>query len=50
MANSLYLEWFSAANGGWCRKRGLQADDLASSWRLTSDEEKQRRHEAALGF
>ena len=51
MANSLYLEWFSAANG----RVVLESADYKltispPAWRLTSDEEKQRRHEAAAGF
>jgi hypothetical protein len=51
MANCLYLEWFSEANG----RVVIESADykLAISppaWRLSPEEEEQRRHEAAEGF
>ena len=51
MANSLYLEWFSEANG---RVVVESADyDLTISppaWRLTAEEEEQRARDAATGM
>jgi hypothetical protein len=51
MANSLYLEWFSQTNG----RVVIESADYKltispPAWRLTADEEEQRRRSAAAGF
>src|SRR6266566_4030554 len=51
LANCLYLEWFSEANG----RVVIESADFKltispPAWRLSSEEEQQRQHEAAKGF
>jgi hypothetical protein len=51
LANCLYLEWFSAANG----RVVIESTDYrliisAPEWRLTPEDEKERARDAALGF
>lgn len=51
MANSLYLEWFSEANGRVVVESATYRLEIsAPSWRLTSEEEQQRQQQAAEGF
>jgi len=51
MANSLYLEWFSEANGRVVIESADYALTIsAPEWRLTPDEEAQRAQDAAAGL
>lgn len=51
MANSLYLEWFSEANGRVViESADYQLTVSAPSWTLPPEEEQQRQREAAEGF
>jgi hypothetical protein len=51
MANSLYLEWFSEANGRVViESADYQLDISPPLWRLTPEEEIQRAEAAAAGF
>ena len=51
LANSLYLEWFSEANGRVViESADYQLDISAPEWRLTAAEEKQRAQDAADGL
>ncbi len=51
MANSLYLEWFSDANGRVVvESADYKLTISPPAWRLTPNEEAQRRREAARGF
>jgi hypothetical protein len=51
MANCLYLEWFSQANGRVViESTGFKLDVSPPLWRLDSGEEEQRQKEVAGGF
>src|SRR5437762_13627973 len=51
MANSLYLEWFSEANGRVViESSDYKLDISAPEWRLTAEEEQKRAQEAAEGL
>ncbi|MBI2947787.1 MAG: hypothetical protein HYY23_09070 [Verrucomicrobia bacterium] len=51
MANCVYLEWFSAANGRVViESTDYQLAISPPAWRLTPDEENQRRVDAEAGF
>jgi hypothetical protein len=51
LANCLYLEWFSVANGRVViESTDYQLDVSAPLWRLTPEEEQQRAQDAAAGF
>jgi hypothetical protein len=51
MANALYLEWFSEANGRVVIESvDYQMDISAPEWRLTPEEEKQRQTDEAAGW
>jgi hypothetical protein len=51
MANALYLEWFSEANGRVVIESvDYQLDISAPEWKLTPEEEKQRQADEAAGW
>ncbi len=51
LANCLYLEWFSEANGRVVvESADYKLTISPPAWRLSSEEEQQRQHEAAKGF
>src|SRR5438105_1958284 len=51
IANSLYLEWFSEANGRVVvESADYKLTISAPAWRLTPEQEEQRQQEAAEGF
>src|SRR5882672_6784849 len=51
MANSLYLEWFSEANGRVViESADYQLTISAPEWRLTHEENEQRANDAATGM
>src|SRR5438445_2597936 len=51
MANSLYLEWFSEANGRVViESADYELTISAPEWRLTSQEDKERAEQAAHGM
>jgi len=51
MANSLYLEWFSEANGRVViESADYQLDVSPPAWRLTPEEDEQRAKDAAAGM
>ena len=51
MANSLYLEWFSEANGRVViESADFELEISAPEWRLTAAEEKQRAKDAETGW
>lgn len=51
LANCLYLEWYSEANGRVViESTDYRLEISAPSWRLTPDDESQRREDAAEGF
>lgn len=51
LANCLYLEWFSEANGRVViESHAFRLTISSPAWRLTADEEQQRQRDAAAGF
>lgn len=51
MANSLYLEWFSEANGRVVvESADYHLEISAPAWKLTPEEEQERAEQAAAGF
>jgi len=51
MANAIYLEWFSDANGRVViESADYKVEISPPTWRLSAKEEQQRRREAAEGF
>ena len=51
MANSLYLEWFSEANGRVViESADYELEISAPEWRLSPEEEQERASQAAAGF
>lgn len=51
MANSLYLEWFSEANGRVVIESADYALEIsAPEWRMSAEEEQERAEQAAAGF
>ncbi len=51
MANSLYLEWFSEANGRVViESADYELSISVPAWRLTAEENEERAHDAAAGM